>query len=99
MKNLKRSALGLSFLIALLCLCGCEKAPEAVYRTSNPEVRVERLFTEDGCTVYRFEDSGRNHYFAKCEAGKKVTTISQHGESCGKNCHRTVDENIETTEQ
>lgn len=26
MKNLKRSALGLSFLIALLCLQGCEQA-------------------------------------------------------------------------
>lgn len=24
MKNFKRSALGLSFLIALLCLCGCD---------------------------------------------------------------------------
>ena len=35
MKNLKRSALGLSFLIALLCLCGCE------YSVDNTDAEVE----------------------------------------------------------
>lgn len=35
MKDLKRSAIGLSFLIALLCLCGCE------VRQDNTDAEVE----------------------------------------------------------
>jgi hypothetical protein len=84
MKNLKRSALGLSFLIALLC-AACDKVPEETSQTSNPNVQAEKLFTHDGCTVYRFYDGGRNHYFSKCDNAKSQT-ISQ--QSCGKHCVR-----------
>ena len=98
MKNLKRSAFGLSFLIALLCLQGCEDSqkPLAVYRTENPDYQTEKLFTDDGCTVYKFSDEGRSHYFAKCVDAKKVEVIGTHSETCGKNCTKTLDENVKT---
>lgn len=37
--------------------------------------------TDDGCTVYRFEDAGRNRCFVKCENGSD-STITSH--SAGK---------------
>lgn len=32
MMNFKRATFGLSFLIALLCLCGCQPSPENFYK-------------------------------------------------------------------
>ena len=98
MKNLKRSALGLSILIALLCLQGCAKDPVSVSGTSNGDVKVATLFEHDGCTTYRFVDAGEHHYYVKCSDSNKVTTISTKTESCGKNCTRSYDENIDTVE-
>ena len=42
----------------------------------------------DGCTVYKFYDNFRWHYFTKC--GGTVT------ESCGKNCSRPRTESLTT---
>ena len=52
---------------------------------------VQKLFTTDGCTVYRFYDNGNSHYFTNCTA-----TVSQHTESCGKNCTTTESMEIPT---
>ena len=60
--------------------------PEAVHATSNAEVPVERLFTHEGCTVYRFFDRGY-HYYVRCD-GTATSTASPNG--CGKNCEETV---------
>jgi hypothetical protein len=84
MKNLKPSYLWAVVLIALLC-AACNKVPEETSQTSNPNVKVEKLFTHDGCTVYRFYDGGRDHYFSKCE-NAKTQTISE--QSCGRGCVR-----------
>lgn len=43
MKNLKRSALGLSFLIALLCLQGCEENTQGMYQVENYRCSSEQL--------------------------------------------------------
>ena len=69
--------------LASLALAGCSNEGEPV-SSSNKEIKVEKLLTVDGCTVYRFFDAGR-HYFVKCEgedvtrtesrAGKKTTSI------------------------
>ena len=42
---------------------------------------VQKLFTTDGCTVYRFYDTGDYHYMTNCTS--TITTITK---SCGKNC-------------
>ena len=50
--------------IALLALTACEsKQVEEVKASSNQSYPVEKLFTVDGITVYRFRDNDRYVYF------------------------------------
>lgn len=77
MKNLK------IYLVTTFCavlLCACAKKAERVVTSSNSAVQVEKLFELDGCTVYRFIDEGRNHYFTNCQG-----SLSQRLK-CGKKC-------------
>lgn len=70
MKNLYAVLVGL----AVLVLSGCSKPAESTTRVGN-NFEVGKLFTVDGCTVYRFEDSARSHYFTNC-SGSTSYTIS-----------------------
>jgi hypothetical protein len=81
----------LVLLAALLLIAGCEKEPLSRAVSTNREIPVDRLFEIDGCRVYRFYD-GRSRYFASC-AG---VTSGSHTEPCGKNCLRTVPDEIPT---
>ncbi|MFS2644222.1 hypothetical protein AAH098_15330 [Bacteroides uniformis] len=51
--------------IALLALRACEAVhkPEEVKASSKQSYPVEKLFTVDGITVYRFRDNDRYVYF------------------------------------
>jgi hypothetical protein len=53
-------------LALLTILTGCTKQAESS-SAAGVEFRVDRLFTHDSCTVYRFSDSGIYRYFVKCE--------------------------------
>ena len=76
-------------LAALAMVTGCEKPAEAVVRTGIG-FTVERLFTHEGCTVFRFGDAGRSRYFTRCDGiAAQATTTWQ--ESCGKNCTHPVE--------
>ena len=75
-----------------MVLCGCEKSPVETTRTNNSAVTVDLLFTKNGCTIYRFEDGGRSHYFADCRGS--VTT--ERTEYCGKNCYRHTNDEVPT---
>lgn len=55
-------------LLASALALACNGSPESVAQTANPDFRVERLFTHDGCTVYRFLDAGYR-YFVRCDSG------------------------------
>ena len=68
-------------------LVGCEKPAESVAFTSAG-MKVETLFTHEGCTVYRFSDVGSFRYYAHCKPGQHSTTMWNEG--CGKNCSRGV---------
>lgn len=70
----------LVFAVALLAGCG-EKAI-SINPTDNAKVPVERLFTHDGCTVYRFNDNGAK-YFVRCDAGTSRTEWTEQ-RLCGK---------------
>lgn len=80
---MKKAVLAILALAALLT--ACEKAPASTEATNNPAVPVSRLFNFEGCTVYRFEDSGRMHYYTRCDRGD-VSTSTRHTEHCGKGC-------------
>jgi hypothetical protein len=67
-------------LAATLALAGCAKDPVSTDQTNNNQFQVGLLFDVDGCTVYRFEDAGRYHYFTNC-AG---TVMEQQSHQCGK---------------
>jgi uncharacterized lipoprotein YehR (DUF1307 family) len=66
-------------------LAGCSREPVNRQATDNSNIEVDRLFTKDGCTVYRFYDN-RSVYFVKCNGGDSQT---QYSYSCGKNCITT----------
>lgn len=81
----------LTIAICLL-LAACQKDAVSVSRTDNADIQVEELFTHNGCTVSRFQDSGYSHYFADCRG----TLTSTHSEYCGKGCQRTVHDETPT---
>lgn len=74
----------LLLLAAVGLLTGCYKPAEESQRVGA--FKVEKLFTHEGCTVYRFSDS-RPIYYTDC-------TSTHWSRSCGKNC--THDESVET---
>lgn len=82
------------FVATVLALSGCTKQAEESTVLGAGEFQVDRLFTVDGCTVYRFEDAGRNRYFSRCSGSSSVTW--QTDEPCGKNCWTTVDHEVPT---
>ena len=73
-------------MITALVVAGCTKAPE-YSSPAGREFVVDRLFTHEGCTMYRFSDGGYPRYFAKCD-GDSVTAQTEWREACGKNCAR-----------
>ena len=44
-------------MIAALAVAGCTKAPE-YSSPAGREFVVDKLFTHEGCTMYRFSDGG-----------------------------------------
>lgn len=87
--------------IGMLCALaagGCAAEPVATRGTDNTEVSVDTLFTHEGCTVYRFEDSGRQHYFVKCappvQPATAITTQTEY-QPAGKTT-TSRPENVET---
>jgi hypothetical protein len=76
-----------SILLAVLAIAGCVKQEEGEAVTTNSNFKLERLFTHDGCTVYRFYDA-RYRYYSDCRGA------AAWSESCGKNC--TSDQSVET---
>ena len=76
-------------LIALVVLLGCSKPGESKAPVSNGNFDVTRLFTTDGCTLYRFEDAGENRYFSKCISAMKSEVSYDTSHTCGKGCTRT----------
>lgn len=70
-------------LLTVLALAGCAKeGVGGVQQTDNREFQLDKLFTHEGCTVYRFMDAGYYRYWTDCRG--KVET--HH--SCGKACTR-----------
>ena len=71
-------------IATILSLVGCAIEAETA---SNVGVgfNVQTLFTNDGCTVYRFYDAGSYRYYTSCKGS------AEWRETCGKNCTRNVE--------
>ena len=63
---------------------GCESEPHSsVTIGKNNDIKVDTLFTVDGCTAYRFFDGGNGPiYFTKCV--NSVQSATQWTEQAGK---------------
>jgi hypothetical protein len=83
-----------AILLAALALVGCAKDPEQRLQTNNSEFELAKLFTHEGCSVYRFSDAGHYRYWADCRG----RISSDYTESCGKNCTRTEHHELESVE-
>lgn len=83
---MSRFSLAISVALTLV-ISGCTNKPDAtpvVVKDNVANFNVEKLFTIDNCTVYRFQDN-YTHYFTNCSG----QTMTQQSYQCGKSrCHR-----------
>lgn len=91
---MRRIALALA-LLAALTGCAEKKAAEAS-SAAGVEFSVDRLFTHDGCTVYRFSDAGHLRYFTRCDGASSSSAQWTITQPCGKGCTRTLNKDIPT---
>lgn len=73
-------------ILALTVLAGCSK-PAETSTAVGVEFTVDKLFTHEGCTVYRFYDGGNARYYTNCQGS------ASWQENCGKNCTRNMNVN------
>lgn len=73
-------------MAAVIALVGCTKDPISTAGSDNPAVTIDKMFTHDGVTVYRFVDNGRAVYFSSPSSSLTYS----HSEACGKGCTRSV---------
>lgn len=77
-------------IISIFIFAGCHgKAQETV---QNGDFKVEFLFEQDGCKVYRFKDGTRYVYWVN-QTGK---VNSDYTVNSGKSSHRVYVESITT---
>lgn len=70
-------------ILVVALLAGCSK-PAETSTAVGTEFVVDKLFTHEGCTVYRFSDGGNSRYYTNCQGS------TSWRENCGKNCTRQV---------
>lgn len=78
----------LIIITALFALFGCKKEAISSEKTKINNIELELLFEKDGCKMYRFNDGGRNVYWATCE-GKTSYSYST------KNRNQTITNHVE----
>lgn len=54
-------------ILFLLLLAGCSVKPIETIKTNNNKINVEKLFTHEGCSIYRFQDCGYYRYYVNCK--------------------------------
>ena len=68
-------------LLLLATLAGCREPDKPAATVVAGTYKVDKLFTVDGCTVYRFLDGGRDRYFTNCSGS------ASWSQDCGKGCN------------
>ena len=77
--------------LTIILFAGCEtKQVEEVKTSTNPTYRVEKLFTVDGITVYRFEDNSRYVYFTNRAGNVEYTRTYRAGNVVKKERVQTI---------
>lgn len=76
----------LLIIISLVALCGCKGEAIETTQTNNAEYKLELLFENEGCKVYRFSDGG-TRYYTDCSGS--VSWKERHGK-------HTIDKEVQT---
>jgi hypothetical protein len=73
-------------------------ASQAIIAEREAKAKAKEIPREmskaDGCTVYVFERTGREHFFTRCEA--TTSTETNWTEGCGKGCSKNMTDTITT---
>jgi hypothetical protein len=73
--EIKNKDMKKALIIITLLFIGCAKDAKKTVETTNANFKVELLFENDGCKVYRFEDDGHYVYYTDCRG--KVESVYQ----------------------
>ena len=65
--------------LIVLALTGCQKEAEQS-QAAGSNFKVDKLFTVDGCTVYRFTDD-RTVYFTNCSGSASYSYNRSNGKT------------------
>ena len=76
-----KRAIAIAACALVLAACG---NPAEHSTPAGVGFNVDRLFTHEGCTVYRFSDAGWYRYFTKCAGAASSSTSWSEGRPCGK---------------
>lgn len=68
-------------LLLLTALAGCREPDKPALSVVAGTYQVDKLFTVDSCTVYRFLDGGWTRYFTNCSGSVSWS------QDCGKGCN------------
>ena len=71
------------FMVLVLGGCAGDTPPLKKQTTSNG-YEVQKLFSNEGCNIYRFEDASHYRYYTTCKKSEKVTTSSGYNQQVGK---------------
>jgi hypothetical protein len=83
-------SLSLSLLLAVAPLTGCLATAVGVAKTENPNVKIELLFTHEGCRIFRFHDGALPIYYADCRGPAASSATASWRAPCGKGCSRPM---------
>lgn len=90
-RSLLHTALRRMLLAIAVFAAACTPTPSvSTSQTDNDAIVVSKLFTHEGCSVYRFEADGYYRYYAHCGGPATVMQDEIHNRSCGKNCTKRV---------
>ena len=69
---------------SLRAYVGCLRQASRALNPAGVGFSVDRLFTHEGCTVYRFGDAGEYRYFTKCDGAASSSSSWSETRPCGK---------------
>ncbi len=68
-------------LLALIVLILVSCKGEAASSEQIGDFKVEYLFTNEGCRIYRFHDGGRRVYFSNCKGNIETSYTTKTGKN------------------
>jgi hypothetical protein len=86
-----KNALLITLTIIILSLSSCSpRRNDAQQVTQNGDFKVEYLFTQDDCKVYRFQDGKRYIYWSDCRGKIQADYTESNGKTSTTHYEETI---------